>query len=151
VARVAALKRVREICLSFPETMEKEAWRAPTFRVRGKMFAMFMDDHHGDGRTALWLNAEPGIQEMLVESDPVRFFVPPYQGPYGWIGVRVDLDPDWEEVRELVEESYRMSAPPKLVSATDVGDVAPKVSSKTSKWPDRRTGSKMRAKPGRRR
>ena len=105
------LKKVRAICLSLPEASEKEAWSAPTFRVKKKMLAMFVNDHHGDGRIALWLDAPPGDQELLVAADPVRFFVPPYQGPYGWIGVRVDLDPDWDEVRELVVDAYRASAP----------------------------------------
>jgi hypothetical protein len=105
------LRKVRAICLSLPETSEKEAWSAPTFRVKNKMFAMFVNDHHGDGRIALWLDAPPGDQELLVAADPVRFFVPPYQGPYGWIGVRVDLDPDWDEVREVVVDAYRASAP----------------------------------------
>jgi hypothetical protein len=105
------LKEVRAICLSLPETSEKEAWSAPTFRVRKKMFAMFLNDHHGDGRIALWLDAPPGDQELLVAADPVRFFVPPYQGPFGWIGVRLDRNPDWDEVRELVVDAYRTSAP----------------------------------------
>jgi len=73
----AILKRVREICLSLPETTEKEAWSAPTFRVKKKMFAMFLNQHHGDGRVALWLDAPPGDQELLVAADPVRFFVTP--------------------------------------------------------------------------
>jgi hypothetical protein len=144
VGTVRPLERVREICLSFPETAEKEAWRAPTFRVRGKMFAMYMDDHHGDGRTALWLNAEPGIQEMLVESDPGRFFVPPYQGPYGWIGVRVDLDPDWDEVRDLVEESYRMTAPAKVLARLDSGESIPEAGKPSSAPSRSRTPPKRR-------
>ena len=121
----ALLKRVREICLSLPETTEKEAWSAPTFRVKKKMFAMFVNDHHGDGRVALWLDAPPGDQELLVAADPVRFFVPPYQGPFGWIGVRVDLDADWDEVRELVVDAYRTSAPKKLLARLDAVEPAP--------------------------
>lgn len=106
------LSKVRRICLALPDATEKLAWGSPTFRVGGKkMFAMFANDHHGDGRVALWLNAPEGVQEMLVAADPLRFFVPPYQGPFGWIGVRVDLDPDWDEVRGLVEEAYRTTAP----------------------------------------
>ncbi len=115
----AILKRVREICLSLPETTEKEAWSAPTFRVKKKMFAMFLNQHHGDGRVALWLDAPPGDQELLVAADPVRFFVPPYQGPFGWIGVRVDLDPDWDEVREIVVDAWRTSAPKTLLAQLD--------------------------------
>jgi hypothetical protein len=115
----ALLKRAREICLSLPETTEKEAWSAPTFRVKKKMFAMFANDHHGDGRVALWLDAPAGDQELLVAVDPIRFFVPPYQGPFGWIGVRLDLDSDWDEVRELVVDAWRTSAPKTLLPLLD--------------------------------
>jgi hypothetical protein len=127
------LKRVREICRSLPETAEKEAWSAPTFRVKKKMFAMFVNHHHGDGRIALWLDAPPGDQELLVAADPVRFFVPPYQGPFGWIGVRVDLDPDWDEVRELVVDAWRTSAPKTLLQRLDATITAParKISRRT--------------------
>ncbi len=121
------LERVREICLSLPETTEKEAWSAPTFRVKKKMFAMFMNNHHGDERVALWLDAPPGDQELLVGADPVRFFVPPYQGPFGWIGVRVDLDADWDEVRELVVDAYRTSAPKTLLARLAAGERVPEV------------------------
>ena len=86
----AALIRVRKSCLALPEATEKEAWGAPTFRVRDRMFVMFMDNHHGDGRLAIWCNAPPGAQEALVASDPKHFFVPPYVGPNGWVGVRLD-------------------------------------------------------------
>jgi len=113
------LKRVREICLSLPETTEKEAWSAPTFRVKKKMFAMFVNNHHGDERVALWLDAPPGDQELLVGVDAERFFVPPYQGPFGWIGVRMDLYPDWDEVRELVVDAWRTSAPKTLLPRLD--------------------------------
>lgn len=114
------LTRVRKICLALPEATEKKAWGAPTFRVRDKkMVAMFMDNHHGDGRVALRLNSADGVQNMLVDADPKRFFVPPYQGPCGWIGVRLDIDVDWDEVSDLVEESYRLPAPKKLVAELD--------------------------------
>jgi hypothetical protein len=114
------LTRVRELCLGLPEATEKEAWGRPTFRIRGKkMFAMFMDDHHGDGRLALWLNALPGDQATLVESDPELFFVPPYMGPSGWVGLRLDRKPAWDEVAELIEESYRLAAPRKLIALLD--------------------------------
>jgi hypothetical protein len=111
------LKRVRDICLALPEASEKEAWGRPTFRIRGKkMFAMYMDNHHDDGRLALWVNAPPGEQDIVVEADPERFFVPPYMGPSGWVGVRLDRAVDWDEVADLVRESYRMGAPKKLVA-----------------------------------
>jgi len=109
------LDRARTICLALPESTEKKAWGAPTFRVKGKMFAMFVDNHHDDGRVALWLNAAPDVQAMLVESDPKRYFVPPYQGPKGWIGVRVDGRPRWTEVAELIEDAWHETAPPSVL------------------------------------
>src|SRR5690606_3682945 len=91
------LTRLRALCNALPETTEKEAWGTPTFRVRGKMFAMFADDHHGDGRVAVWCKAPTGAQEALVESDPDVFFRPPYVGPSGWVGVRLDRGLPWDE------------------------------------------------------
>ena len=113
------MKKVRKICLALPETTEKTAWAAPTFRVRNKMFAMFADNHHDDGRVALWLNAPEGAQTMLVDSDPERFFVPPYQGPRGWIGVRVDVEVDWDEIADLVEDAFRETAPKSVLALLD--------------------------------
>lgn len=111
------LTRVRKICLSLPETHEKVAWGAPTFRVSEKLFAMFAVDHHGDGRTALWCKAPPGAQEMLVEGDPENFFVPPYVGKGGWVGIRLDRGLDWGVVAGLVEEGWREAAPKRLRAA----------------------------------
>jgi hypothetical protein len=117
------LDQVRAICLALPETAEKPPppqGSMTGFSVAGKNFAWFCDNHHGDGRIALWLKAEPGVQQMLVATDPVRFFIPPYVGPKGWIGARVDVDgADWDEIAELVEDSYRMSAPRRLAGALD--------------------------------
>ncbi len=108
-----ALTRVRSICLALPEATEQIAWGEPTFRVRKKIFAMFADSHHGDGRIALWCNAPLGVQEILVRSDPGKFFVPPYVGVKGWIGIVLDRTDD-AEVRELVVQSYCLIAPRKL-------------------------------------
>src|ERR1700716_1993062 len=83
----AALERVRSTCLAFPEADEKISHGAPTFHVRGKLFVMFADNHHKDGRLAIWCKAPPGSQSTLVASDPARFFVPPYVGVQGWVGV----------------------------------------------------------------
>jgi hypothetical protein len=112
------LQRLREICLALPEATEKPQ-RRPTFQVRAKTFVMFMDDHHGDGRVAIWCKAPPGAQGVLVGADPVRFFVPPYVGHSGWIGVRLDVELDWDEVADLVEQSYRMTAPKRLWALLD--------------------------------
>ncbi|MEP7272388.1 MAG: MmcQ/YjbR family DNA-binding protein [Acidobacteriota bacterium] len=114
-SRIEHLARVRHICLALPEAEEKEAWGSPTFRVKKKLFAMFVSNHHGDGRIALWLKAAPGVQAMLVEADPEKFFVPPYVGPGGWIGVHLNKNSD-EEVRSHVVQAYRQIASPKLIA-----------------------------------
>lgn len=106
-----AFARVRSICLALSEVAEVEKHSRPCFAVRGKTFVMFMDNHHGDGRVAIWCKAPPGAQEMLVESDPARFFVPPYVGPSGWVGARVDGKVDWGMIAACVEEGYQMAAP----------------------------------------
>jgi hypothetical protein len=107
------LDRARRICLALPEAWEQEAWGEPTFRVKKRLFAMFADDHHGDGRVALWCNAPLGVQEMLVRADPEKFFVPPYVGVKGWVGVVLERVDD-AELRELAAQSYCMVAPRKL-------------------------------------
>jgi hypothetical protein len=80
---------------------------------------MFLDDHHGDGRLALWVAAPPGVQEEMVREDPVRFFRPPYVGTRGWLGVRLDRSPDWDEVADIVEEAYRVVAIKRLLTQLD--------------------------------
>jgi hypothetical protein len=105
------IDRLRAICLALPEAEEKEAWGDPTFRVRGKIFAM---EKRGDGRISLWCKAPPGSQMVLVGADPTRFFVPPYVGHKGWVGVRLDSEPDWNEVEAQIRRSYRLIAPKRL-------------------------------------
>ena len=112
------LDRLREICLALPEAIEKEAWGDPTFRVRDKIFAQYKV---GDGRMSVWCKAPPGAQDVLVGSDHERFFVPPYVGHIGWVGVRLDVEIDWDDVADLVEESYRMTAPKRLLALLDQG------------------------------
>ena len=111
----AHLARARRLCLALPEVEEKEAWGSPTFRVKGKMFAMYLNNHHGDGRIALWLKAPPGVQQMLAAAAPDKFFVPPYQGPFGWIGVHLDHTED-AEVTAHIRQAYLMVAPKKLAA-----------------------------------
>jgi hypothetical protein len=111
------LTRLRRLCLQLPEAHEVEAWGEPTFRVRNKLFAMHAspNNHHGGGRPAVWMKAAPGNQELMVRAAPDRFFRPPYVGPSGWVGVWLDGRVDWEELAGLLEDSYRMTAPNKLL------------------------------------
>jgi len=114
--RERTLRRLREICLGLPETSERLSHGAPTFFVREKRaFLMVLTDHHGDGRFAIWCAAADGMQAMLVEADPEKFFVPPYVGHRGWLGVRLDRGLDWEELAGIAEDAYADVAPAKLV------------------------------------
>ncbi len=111
------LVAVRHICLALPEATERLSHGSPTFFVRDKTtFVMYLDDHHGDGRLALWCAAPPGVQEQLVELEPVRFFRPPYVGHRGWLGVRLDIDPDWDEIAGICTDAYRQVAPKRLLA-----------------------------------
>jgi hypothetical protein len=115
-----ALDRVRDACLSLPEVTERLSHGAPTWFVRDKRsMVMYHDDHHGDGRLALWCAAPPGVQALMVDDDPRRFFVPPYVGHRGWLGVRLDVDVDWDEVAAIVADAYRAVAPKTLVAQLD--------------------------------
>lgn len=114
-----ALRRVREACLALPDTSERLSHGAPTFFVRTKTFVMFHDDHHGDGRLALWCAAPPGVQGLMVDEDARRFFVPPYVGHRGWLGLRLDVDVDWAEVTQVAVDAYRSVAPARLLALLD--------------------------------
>jgi hypothetical protein len=93
---------------------------SPAWFVREKKtLAMYLDDHHGDGRLAIWCPAPAGVQEAMVREEPERFFRPPYVGPSGWLGVRLDREPDWDEISGIVEDAYRKVAPRKLVALLD--------------------------------
>jgi hypothetical protein len=120
--RERTLDRIREICLALPETSERLSHGAPTFFVRGKRaFLMVLTNHHGDGRFAIWCAAPPGMQKMLVDADPERFFVPPYVGHRGWLGMRLDLALDRDELAGIAEDAYVEVAPKKLVEAARAG------------------------------
>jgi hypothetical protein len=110
------LTRLRKLCLALPEAHEVEAWGEPTFRVRNKLFAMYANaaSHHGDGRAAVWCKAAPTNQALMVAAAPARFFVPPYVGPSGWVGVWLDGKVDWVELAELLRDAYRLVAPKRL-------------------------------------
>ena len=116
--REQTLARIRDICLALPETSERLSHGAPTFFVRGKRaFLMVLTNHHGDGRFAIWCAAADGMQQMLVEADPERFFVPPYVGHRGWLGMRLDRGIDWDELAGIAEDAYVDVAPARLVEA----------------------------------
>ena len=116
-----ALVRLRKIVGAWPEVDERLSHGAPTFWGGKKTFANFHADHHGDGRVAIWLKAPPGMQGELVDADPEIFFVPPYVGPSGWVGVRVDREVDWKMIEALLEQGYRLVAPKRALKQLDGG------------------------------
>lgn len=109
--------RVGKICLRFPEAKMKPfgGHTTPAYRVRDKIFCGTTQS----GRPSIQFKGAPGAQEALVSSEPGKFFVPAYVGAKGWIGAYLDVDQDWDEISELLEESYRMTAPKKLVRELD--------------------------------
>ena len=125
VERNAVLNRLRSVCLALPETTERPSHGAPSFFVRDKKcFLMLLDDHHGDGRFAIWCAAPAGDQQLLVDADAERFFVPPYVGHRGWLGVRLDRGLDWDELAGIVEDAYCTVAPKRLVDLVAPADDA---------------------------
>ena len=108
------LVSLREICLALPEATERLSHGEPTWFVNDKKVFVTYADHHHDDRVGFWCAAPPGLQEELVASQPTRFFRPPYVGHRGWIGVYLDVEIQWEEVTDLVEQAYRLVAPKRL-------------------------------------
>lgn len=117
-----AIDRLRALTRRFPEVTERLSHGAVTFFVRGmRTLAYLTDDHHGDGRLALIYPAPDGVQAEVLAADPERFFRPPYVGHRGWVGLRLDVDPDWAEVADVLDEAYRRVAPKRLVAELDTG------------------------------
>lgn len=116
------MEPLRAICLRFPEAVEAKAFGAPTFQVRTKNFAMV---HQSGDRTSIWCKAAPGVQAAYVTSEPDRYYAPPYLGPKGWVAAWIDpaSTPDWDEVAAIIEESYRLVAPRRLVARLDDREV----------------------------
>jgi phosphoribosylglycinamide formyltransferase-1 len=105
-------ERASAICRNLPEVSQERSGRHSGFKVRGRRFAWLVDDHHGDGRLAIHCRAAPGQNDALVADDTARFFLPPYLGPRGWVGMYLDRPPvQWDEVEELVAQSYILVAP----------------------------------------
>ncbi len=102
---------VREICLAFPEAEERLGHGMPDYRVGGKSFATLTVNHHGDGRIALWVHSPPGVQGSYVSGEPDYYFVPPYLGPRGWLGVQLDKGNNWAAIAARVREAYVHVAP----------------------------------------
>ncbi len=109
------LESLRRLCLALPEVTERPSHGEPTWFVRGtKTFVTYADRHHDD-RLAFWCAA----QQLLVSSAPERFFIPPYVGHRGWLGVRLDVPVDWDEIADVVQDAYRQVAPARLVAQLD--------------------------------
>ncbi len=112
---MSALPCLRRLCLALPDAEQRETWGCQTFRIRGKIFTMFIPGEAGQGE-ALWCKAPKGVQQLLVEADPDRFFRPPYLGHKGWIGLRLGGEVDWPEVDALIRRSWSMTAPRRLAA-----------------------------------
>lgn len=105
------LDRVRATCLELPGAYEKLSHGSPCFFIdKKRQFCAYLDDHHGDGRVAVWLPARPGVQESLIEEDPEVYFRPPYVGPSGWVGVRLDRGLDWQVVADHIAAAHEFAA-----------------------------------------
>lgn len=116
----AAVQRLREICLALPEVTERLSHGEPTWFVRGRTTFVTLDDHHhGADHLAFWCPAPPGAQADLVDTEPDRFFRPPYLGGRGWLGVRIDRDVDWAEIAGICADAYRRVAPKRLSARLD--------------------------------
>ena len=117
------LDKLRHICLGLPEVTERLSHGEPAWFVRGKTTFATYAEHHHDDQLAFWCAAPPGAQETLVAVAPERFFVPPYVGQRGWLGVRLDVpDVDWDEIASLVRDAYRQVAPKQLLAQLDAAE-----------------------------
>jgi hypothetical protein len=106
VANAKLLARVEAYCTELADVVAKTSHGTSTWFTGGRQFAAWADNHHGDGRLALWLAAPEGAQAMLVEADAESYFVPPYVGPRGWIGVRLDRSLAWNEIAAAIDRAH---------------------------------------------
>lgn len=126
--------RLRALCMGLPEVTERPSHGEPTWFVRGRKVFVQLSDHHHDDRFGFWCAAVAEVRDGLVDRDPARFYVPPYVGGRGWLGVYLDCESrsdthsgvsvDWEEIDELVRNAYRLIAPKTLAARLDVPDGA---------------------------
>jgi hypothetical protein len=113
--------RLVRLCRTLPEATATTHEQHVGFQVRGRTFAWYVDDEHGDARVGLLCKAPAGANTALVAADPHRFYLPRYVGKRGWVGLRLDLqDVDWGEVAELVTDSYRLVAPRRLAGLAEL-------------------------------
>jgi len=113
------LEGLRRVCLTLPQVEERLNHGMPTFGIVGRSAFANLHTHPDDGRPTLWFKAAPGVQDELVDQEPERFFVPPYVGPRGWVGLRLDVDLDWDEVAGVAEEAWRLTASKRLQAELD--------------------------------
>jgi len=114
------LARLRKLCLALPDSTEVVSWGAPTFRAKGRVFAMYAaaNSHHGDGRESVWLNCDAFSQQFMIQNEPKRYFKPAYVGPYGWIGVFLDGRANWKIVADRVKEAHEFTLAKLLAKKT---------------------------------
>ena len=121
------IRRVRRLCTTLPQTTEKLSHGEPTFFVGKKVFAMMANNHHNDGHVAVWIPVPPGLQATLLKTEPRKFFMPPYVGVRGWVGVELDAVDD-EELGFHLSEAWRLIASPKIRSGLGQSESAtPKI------------------------
>lgn len=126
----SVIERLRALCLALPEVTERVSHGEPAWFIRGKRAFVTFADHHHDDRLAFWCAAATGAHDALVAPFPERFFVPPYVGVRGWLGVYLDVPVDWEEIGSIIEDAYRCVAPKALLAFlnarddTDLSDIS---------------------------
>ena len=109
------LARLTQICLALPESVRAMRGDHADFRVRKKVFAYFLDNHHGDGIVSVCVKSELGENVDRAHTRPELYYLPAYIGARGWFGMRLDTGfIDWDEVRSIVERSWRLAAPKTL-------------------------------------
>ncbi|CUS02973.2 conserved protein of unknown function [Candidatus Promineifilum breve] len=112
------IERVRRLCLALPETSEKLSHGEPTFFVVKKVFVMFANNHHDDGRIAVWLPVPPGAQPALIASSPEAYFRPPYVGHRGWVGIELGRISD-DDLNYHIQVAWELIAPKRLLARRD--------------------------------
>jgi hypothetical protein len=112
-------QQIRDICLSLPEVSERTSHGSPAFFATKQFLMLWPDGHHEREFAHLWCAAPEGAQAALIESEPQRFFYPPYVGHRGWVGVRLDGDLDVEEIEALCTEAYRCVATKRQLALLD--------------------------------